>query len=360
MGINANAGIKYLLEIADGYNYYFGKSLLMLGKLDVNMTYNEFTYICNKRHFNYLEQDYNEGKIDSVTMFKMMGFSLVHSLDVSDYEGAEIIFDLNNRDLPQSLINAYDYIYDGGTLEHVFDIAGALISTSKMLKEGGIIIHDLPAHNWLDHGFYCISPTLLIDYYNVNRFSIMTSYMLGKMPGKEDIISADCRYNNNEKFITDYINDEKVIVICIAKKTMFSSESKIPTQGFYYVLERNRAYGKIDKDVIIKKLILWLNKLEDRSVALYGLGDTTASILQVCRDNKQYNTYNKIVGVYSRDKKMKGEYDGVPILNIDNIVDNGIKNVVIGSLSKNTEEIYTRLSYLHEKDINLVKLCDFM
>ena len=44
-----------------------------------------------------------------------------------------------------------------------------------MLKVGGIIMHGTPANNFLDHGFYSISPTFYHDYYKKNNFKIIMS-----------------------------------------------------------------------------------------------------------------------------------------------------------------------------------------
>jgi SAM-dependent methyltransferase len=101
----------------------------------------------------------------------MFGFEEVHALDYSEYEGADIIFDLN-KELPDNFIGAFDYVINGGTLEHIFDVAKALENMSFMLKNGGIIMHVSPAVGWVDHGFYSVSPTLFLDYYSVNGFRI--------------------------------------------------------------------------------------------------------------------------------------------------------------------------------------------
>lgn len=359
MGIIRNSGICYLIENEESYEAYIGKSILMLGKQDVYMTYNEFVDLCNKVHFDLLDGDYTEGHMDSITMFKMMGFSIVHSLDLTDYESADIIFDLNCNELPLYMINSYDYIYDGGTLEHVFNLPTALINTSKMLKVNGIIIHDLPAHNWFDHGFYSISPTLLIDYYNVNNFKIKSIYLLGIHKDKEDVISGDCRYNNCNKFIKDYINDEMIVLVCISQKGQNSSNTKIPTQAFYANLEKNRMYGKYDKEDKMNKLIKLLKQYKDKTVAIYGTGNTTDLIIKECQNDKLYHSLDKIAGIYCRDKKLKGLYsNGIDILNINRIHEDKIEHIVIGSLSRHTEEIYIRLSYLINENINIIKLCD--
>src|ERR1700738_1241384 len=57
--------------------------------------------------------------------FSLLGTKEIVAIDVSDYEGAHIVHDMN-RPIPDSLISSFDLVLDGGTLEHVFDFPTAL------------------------------------------------------------------------------------------------------------------------------------------------------------------------------------------------------------------------------------------
>lgn len=92
--------------------------------------------------------------------FRRLGATSVDSIDVSDFEGATIIADLN-RPLPQDLRRRFSVVYDGGTLEHVFDIATALRSCVDLVELGGHYIASSPANNWPGHAFYQFSPELV-------------------------------------------------------------------------------------------------------------------------------------------------------------------------------------------------------
>jgi SAM-dependent methyltransferase len=93
-------------------------------------------------------------------LFRYLGSDSVKSLDNSDFEGAEIIHDLN-RPIPGELANQYDCIFDGGTLEHIFDFPTAISNVKKMLKKGGLCLLVDGANNFLGHGLYQFSPELL-------------------------------------------------------------------------------------------------------------------------------------------------------------------------------------------------------
>src|ERR1051325_11525676 len=66
--------------------------------------------------------------IQDISLFQLMGFSEVLTLDYSDYEGAEIIFDLN-RPIPDDLLvklGRFDLIVESGNLEHIFNVPQVL------------------------------------------------------------------------------------------------------------------------------------------------------------------------------------------------------------------------------------------
>src|SRR5207249_3920994 len=98
------------------------------------------------------------------TFFKALGFSEVAAMDYSDFESARYIHDLNSSEPPEHLLENFDVIIDGGTIEHVFHIPNVLNSIHKMLRPHGRTIHMSPSSNHIDHGFYMFSPTLFWDF----------------------------------------------------------------------------------------------------------------------------------------------------------------------------------------------------
>lgn len=93
------------------------------------------------------------------------GATEVDSIDASNYEGASILHDMN-KPVVENLHNQYDTVFDGGTLEHVFNIKQAFENVSNMCKLGGQILHVLPANNQCGHGFYQFSPELFFSLYS--------------------------------------------------------------------------------------------------------------------------------------------------------------------------------------------------
>lgn len=103
---------------------------------------------------------------------KMLGSTKIDSLDISDYQGASIVHDLN-KPLPQEYECKYDCVIDGGTLEHVFNVAEALVSIMQLLRPGGLFITCTMANNYCGHGFYQFSPELFYRTFSEeNGFSV--------------------------------------------------------------------------------------------------------------------------------------------------------------------------------------------
>jgi hypothetical protein len=84
----------------------------------------------------------------SEQFFALLGAEQVSSLDASTYEGATFTHDLNLR-LPASLSQRFSVVYDGGTLEHVFNFPQALKNCMEMVRIGGHFIQVTVANNFM-------------------------------------------------------------------------------------------------------------------------------------------------------------------------------------------------------------------
>ncbi len=154
---------------------FFG-SLLQLGRQRCAFDPATFNRWCERRGIRLASALPERGAVDDHAFFRALGFTDVQSLDRSDFEGANVIADLNDP-LADSLAGRFDAVFNGGTLEHVFDVRAALANVCHLLREGGRAVHVAPASNQLDHGFYSFSPTLFADYYAANAWEIPVSYL---------------------------------------------------------------------------------------------------------------------------------------------------------------------------------------
>lgn len=110
-------------------------------------------------------------------LFPALGASHVSCLDASAYEGADFVQDLNDP-IPQEWEGRFDTIFDGGSLEHIFNVPGVLANEMKLLKVGGRLLGAVPSNNWLGHGFYQFSPELPFRVFtSENGFRMVGAYL---------------------------------------------------------------------------------------------------------------------------------------------------------------------------------------
>ena len=106
-----------------------------------------------------------------------MGATSVDSMDASGYEQASLTHDLN-RAIPAEWNESFDLVFDGGTLEHVFDFPTAVKNCMRMVRPGGRFVSVTTPNNWCGHGFYQFSPELFYRVFSAgNGFSMQEMYV---------------------------------------------------------------------------------------------------------------------------------------------------------------------------------------
>lgn len=175
MGFDTN-GIKLLLH-ARQLDVNFRK-VLTIGRQILFLKEKELSHMLGQAG---LMEAYKKGPFPvnshAEPFLSLLGAEVTDSLDVSAYEGATLIHDLN-RPLPGELRSRYTLVIDGGSLEHVFNFPGAIKSCMDLIEIEGYYIGITPANNFLGHGFYQFSPEL---YYRIfshsNGFEVKKMYL---------------------------------------------------------------------------------------------------------------------------------------------------------------------------------------
>jgi hypothetical protein len=193
--------------------------------------------------------------IDFARLFKLLGLGDLQILDVSAYEGAEIVADLNVP-VPSELIGRYGLIVDGGTMEHVFDIRQGLKNTADMLRIGGRAVHISPSNNYVNHGFAQLSPALYHSYYTENGFDDVRGIII--VQPRADGLSLDWNlfhYDHrtmggaNSMFCSE---DTQLAVYFSARKNAASTSARVPkldrrgTQGNRVVISHRRSQPLVE------------------------------------------------------------------------------------------------------------------
>lgn len=223
----------------------FSGKLLLLGQGDIYFSDRDYRQMAEmlgveldesiQPGLSYKSDFAAKGYLDTQSVFKRIGFSEVRALDYSDFEGADVIHDMNSPCVPSEHLEQFDVVIDHGTLEHVFHLPNALHAVFQFLKTGGRAITSSPGNGFFDHGFYMFQPTLFLDFYSANNWNI------------ESIQVVQFSYNQETEpcFFADYypgqfdavgygkMGDKLFSTICVATKTEQSTGSVIPQQGWY-------------------------------------------------------------------------------------------------------------------------------
>ena len=147
--------------------YFRGKNILTLGVIHPFLSLKDYKYYSSIG----IELSRDKTKFAHSLFVESLGCKSLQSLDISTYQGADIIADLN-FEIPPHLRSSFDLVLDLGTLEHLFDVPKSLANIFYMLSEGGVYYSGVVCNNWIDHGFYQFSPTFFVDFARHNEKSI--------------------------------------------------------------------------------------------------------------------------------------------------------------------------------------------
>src|SRR5690349_758226 len=176
------------------------------------------------------------GFISDASFFALFADGDVRACDVSDYEGAELVFDLAGE-LPRATIGAFDFIYNGSVLDNVFAPARCMSNVSRMLKSGGVcfsyegLAHSGPAY--LKFG-----PEWFFDYYAVNNFADAQIYCCAFdhvhrsawTAYQWDAFVAD---GDDLRWTAAMPVPAEAVVVSIAQKSEASTTDRMPLQNLY-------------------------------------------------------------------------------------------------------------------------------
>ncbi len=210
MGITRGASKLLAITLRDKV---LSGSVITLGVLGIQNTYDELVKTFSATNFNYTALRPDEIIADNLTQwkdtvhqsvfFKMLGFNNIDSIDYFPDENPTFVYDLN-KPLPPELYGKYDLVYDGGTTEHCFDVKQVLTNAVNLAKVGGMIIHHLPMNKSIDHGFYQFSPTWFFDFYGTNGFTDMEMKIHFQNSAKELYFTYDPRKDRALPFSFGY------------------------------------------------------------------------------------------------------------------------------------------------------------
>lgn len=183
MGINQQV-LKFLLHKnayrpIQGNILLIGKSTVTLSIQDINKIYIENNLTAPKyeqvdkstRHCS------DEFVVDDKELIQKLSplIENIDILDVSQYEGANIIADMNIP-VPEHLHRQYDFIYDSSVMDNVFSPASFICNIANMLAPGGRVMM-LNVASFYPGAFTSVHPEWIYSFFALNNFSDCKVYL---------------------------------------------------------------------------------------------------------------------------------------------------------------------------------------
>ena len=256
--------------------------------------------IAQEENFKLLEAHceigYGKSKFSDATtvsskyFFQRLGFETVDALDSNSFEGANVIHDLNvllSKDFKN--FGDYNFICDGGTIEHVFSMPNALKNIFDLLSVDGRIMHVNPL-NMFNHGFYNYSTCFFEDFYSCNNFLINECGVFKKWNNNLRERWLYTTSDKNSQFIRSLnpttFDGATFGIIFIATKLHNSTGDQIPQQGHYLIAwdpssdsaEYNNS-GLVHGDSLLKSIYRKLKTIPILNILITSLRNRYANFL---------------------------------------------------------------------------------
>jgi len=164
----------------------------------------------------------------------VLGAKRVDSVDVSSYENATILHDMN-LPIPSELKERFTLVHDGGSLEHVFNAPQAFKNCMEMVRVGGHFTQVNIANNFAGHGFWQFSPELIFRLFSTqNGFQLQAVLMHENIPGGAWYVVTD---PDRVQRRVELRNSEPTYILTIAKRiARVPIFEKTPQQSDYVAL----------------------------------------------------------------------------------------------------------------------------
>lgn len=194
---------------------------LTLGRQGIHISYPECQYVFARQGLYFPPTCWESYCEKLLTHF---GAEKVDSVDASPYEGCTKIFDLNKP----CDIGKYDFILDGGTIEHIFNVPQVLDNIISSLNVGGIFCSVTTNNNFSGHGFYQFSPELFFRSFTEEYgMKIEQCYLAEVNTTSDSWIPLGCMDENKQRNETSFKGDKPVYILTIARKIADKNISRL-------------------------------------------------------------------------------------------------------------------------------------
>jgi len=238
MGLSIN-GVRFIfyartLGVDFSRTAMIGRQGLHLSRRDLKDTFKAFRYAVDDELIDHIFTQ-RDGFAEQLLM--QLGAREVHSFDISSYQGATHIWDMN-KEIPSDFKEQYTTVLDGGSLEHIFNFPVALRNCMEMLEVGGHYLSVTPANNFMGHGFYQFSPEIYFRIFAPeNGFQLINMIAFEDRPGTRWYSVKDPKEVMRR---VELVNCRPVNLLVVAKRTMKTGIFETPFQQSDYLALWNR------------------------------------------------------------------------------------------------------------------------
>ncbi len=232
--------------IKEHVNRPFGPKVLFIGRQTVPLSLESLNTLLAK----YGLKNKNKGPVEYDTetrgseryrfitdryFMKALGLDDFEAMDVTDYEGADLIHDLGEP-IGKEHYSKYDFIYNGGCFDNMFNPGIGLMNLSKLLKPKGRMICMESAGTW-NGPYVMFSPAWFYDFYVTNKYQHCAVY-LASYQNNNDLTHGPWKM--------EYVNmtadpggpspealNRHLLLLVIAEKSSESTDSVQPIQFHY-------------------------------------------------------------------------------------------------------------------------------
>lgn len=298
MGIDINTSRFLISAYQDGVSF---EKTLTMGRQNLYATSSEVESL--KAELRRLDstQEYDlSPKGFTEPMFQAFECEKLLSMDKSDFEGADFLHDMN-LPIPKDYKEQFDLVYDGGTLEHIFNFPVAIKNEMEMVRVGGHLVLQTPTNNWSGHGFYQFSPELyfrVLSEANGYRIKRMVVFEWG--PNKWYEV-ADPMDVQSRVYV---VNSCRASLLILAERIAAVDVNQTPPQQSDY------------------EFLKWKNKLQDKQTAT-----TTGSSISDTGLNAEAGSINK-----------PRERQKISIAQVKSMIPHRIKQTIKAAIGYETKE----------------------
>lgn len=292
---------------------------LMIGRQNTGLSPDEVKRMLARNGIPLLRDDFEieknaihvtgrEGEITDRAFFAAFSDCTVEAIDISDYESAEIVHDMSVP-IPDHLKGQFDFIFDGSSLDNIFNVATAMQNISDLLKPGGRLVQ-INWSNSFPTAYAQLSPDWFMDYFSYHEYGdarVLVAELDGKLVRvwRFDPLVVNSGQNGYDCSSINSLNARGIV--CFAEKSNSSAKAGFPVQMHYR--------GSNTEPYLSSALRFKRSMRPDYDMSSYGVKtsrpsiSTSATITLLSDPDRGYDTRAAIAELSAKIKRDEAEFN---------------------------------------------------